>query len=121
IWLPTLPILGAILAGFVPCFLFFREKPHPKAAVTAAPPPKAEAGEITVAPAPLPSSQPLPIATVFAEEVTTETTAPPPEAKEPEVKPAEAKKTAAKKTAAKQVPPKKTTAKKAPAKKAAKK
>lgn len=116
IWLPTLPLLGAILAAFVPCFLFFREKSHPKAIVTAAAPPKADAETITVAPAPSP--EPLPIAT---EEPIAEETPLSSEAKEPELKPAEAEKTAAKKTATKQPTAKKTTAKKAPAKKAAKK
>lgn len=118
IWLPTLPILGAILAAFVPCFVFFREKSHatPKAVAAATPAAPATPPKETVEIASPPEAAP--------ETPAPEVTAPPiiiPAAEEPEqeAERAVAKKTAAKKAAAKKTAAKKTAAKKVPAKKAA--
>jgi len=115
IWLPTLPILGAILAAFIPCFIFFREKSHSKVitAATASPSPKATAEETIIAPSP---SEPVAEAAIPAPAPASELKEP-----EPEVKPATATKTAAKKATSKPAPAKKAAAKKTAAKKIAKK
>ena len=113
IWLPTLPILAAVIAAFFPCFLFFREKSHSKVAVTASTTPKILAEEISAA-APIPDpvdESPAPGPTPDPKEA---------ESTEEEA-PVAAKKTAAKKAAAKNVPAKKAAAKKTPAKKTASK